>query len=103
MLLILSYNDQTDESVIPVLNKFARYEQNHESPPCYINEAEDVTSSLINVYPAVQNPKYHNNANKPVIWLRRFMKTLEVDYVKDSYQDRLQFTRDESTDVSLKQ
>ena len=67
-----------------------------------INDAKDVTASLISVTGAIQDPKYHVNHNKPVIWLRRFMKAHNVDYVKDSYLEGIHFTQDETTDVSLK-
>ena len=98
----LSYKDMTDESVKPVLNTFSRYEPNHESSPFSIKDAKDVTEDLISVTAAIQDPKYHVNPNKPVIWLRRFMKAHNVDYVKDSYLEGIHFTQDETTDVSLK-
>ena len=81
---ILSYEDLTNESVKPVFNTFTGYESNHESPPFSINDAKNVTSNLINVSTAVQNPKYHDNPNKSVIWLRRFMKAQNADSFKDS-------------------
>ena len=56
-----------------------------------------------NVSTAVQNLKCHDNLNKPVIWLRRFIKAHNVNHVKDSYLEGIQFTQDEATDVSLKQ
>ena len=94
MLPILSYNDLTGESVKPVLNTFARYKLNHERLLLSINDATYVTENLINVSTAVQNPKYHDNPNKPVIWLRSFMKANNVDYVKDMYLKEIQFTQD---------
>ena len=42
------------------------------------------------------------NPNKPVTWLRRFMKEHKVDYVKDAYLEEIHFTKDKTTDVSLK-
>ena len=101
-LTILSYKDVTDESVKPVLNTSARYEPNDESPSFSINNAKDVKANLISVTAAIHDPKYHVNPNKAVIWLRRFMKALNVDYVKDSYLEGIQFPKDETTDVSLK-
>ena len=53
---ILSYKDMTDESVKPVLSMFAGYEPNYESPPFSINDAKDVTASLISVAAAIQDP-----------------------------------------------
>ena len=81
-LPILSFNDLTDESVKPELNTFARYESNYESPKFSINDAKNVAANLINDSTAAQNPKYHDNPNKLVIWLRGFMKVHNVDYVK---------------------
>ena len=81
-LSILSYNDLADECFQLVVNTFSGYELNHESPPFSINNAKDVTSSLINVFTAFQNPKYHDNHNKPVIWIRRLIKAHNVDYIK---------------------
>ena len=101
-LPILSYKDMTDESVKSVLNMLAAYEPNHESRPFSINDAKDVTANLISVTAAISDPKYHLNPNKPVIWLRRFMKAHDVDYVKDSYLEGIHFTQDETTAVSLK-
>ena len=75
----------TDECVEPVLNTFAGYEPNHESPPFSIKDAREVTANLSSVTAAIQDTKYHVNTNKSVIWLRRFMKAHNVDYVKDSY------------------
>ena len=67
-LLILSYKNMTDESVKLMLNTFAGYEPNHESPLFSINDARDVTANLISVTAAIQDPKYHLNSNKPAIW-----------------------------------
>ena len=102
-LLILSYNELTDEGVIPVLNIFATCESSHERSLFSISDAKDVTASLISVSSAVQNPKQHENSKNSVLCLRRFMKTYNVDHAEDSYQEGLQFTQDEATDVSLKQ
>ena len=100
---MLSYNDLTDESDKSALNTFAGYEKNHESPPFSINNAKDVTVNLIDVSTAVKNPKYHDGPSKAEIWLRKFMKAHNVDYVKDSYLEGIEFTQDKATDVSLKQ
>ena len=51
---------------------------------------------------AIQDPKYSVNPSKPEVWLRRFMKIHNIDYVKDSYLEGIQFTQDETIDVSLK-
>ena len=99
---MLSYKDMTDESAKLLLNTLTGYEPNHESPPFSINDAKDVTASFISVTVAIQNPKYHVSPNKPVIWLRRFMKAHNVDYTKDSYLERKLFMQDETTVVSLK-
>ena len=72
---------------------------NHEIPPLSINDAKDVIANLINISTAAQNPKYHENHNQPVIWLRRFMKAHNVNYVKELYQEELQFTQDEASDM----
>ena len=101
-LLILGYKDVTDESVKPVLNTYAGNEPNRETPSFSINDAKDVKSYLISVSTYFQNPKYYNNTNKPVIWLRKFMKEHSADYVKDSYIEGIQFTQDEATDMPLK-
>ena len=82
----------TDENAYPVLNTFAGYELNHESPPSSINDANDATANLISVTAAIQDPKDHVNPNKSVFWLRRFMKERDVDYVKDSYLEGIHFT-----------
>ena len=58
---ILSYKDMTDESVKPLLNTFAGYEPDHESPLFSINNAKDVTASLISDTASIQDPKYHVN------------------------------------------
>ena len=76
-LSILSYNDLTDESVKTVLKTFAGYEPSHGNSPFSISDAKDVTAKLINVSTAVQNPKYHDNANKQVIWIRKVHKGTE--------------------------
>ena len=81
----LRKKDMTDKSIKSVLNTFAGYEPNHESPPFSVNDAKDVTANLISVTDDSQDPKYHMNPKKSVIWLRRFMKALSVDYLKDSY------------------
>ena len=101
MLPILSYKEMNDENVKPMLNTIVGYEPNHESPLFSINDAEDVTVNLISVIVAVQDPKYHINPNKVVIWLRRFMKEYNVDYVKDSFLEGIHFTQDETIDASL--
>ena len=98
----LSYKSMTDDSVKPILNTFTRYEPYHESPPFSINDAKDVTANLISVTAAIQDPKYHVNPNKSVIWLRSLMKAHKVDYVTDSYLEGIHFTQDGTTDVSLK-
>ena len=36
------------------------------------------------------------------MWLRRFMKAHNIDYVNDSYLEGIQFTQDETTAVFLK-
>ena len=100
-LTILSYKDITDESVKLVLNTFAGYVPNHESPPFSINDAKDVTANLISITGAIQDLKYRVNPNKPVIWLRRFMNSHNIDYVKSSYLEGIHFTQDKTTDVSL--
>ena len=100
-LSLLTYNELSDESVEHVLKTFAEYEPNHDRPPFSINDEMDVTADQFNVYTAVQNPKYRDSPNKPEIWLRRFMKAYNVDYVKDSYLEGIKFTQDETTDVSL--
>ena len=66
-LPILRYNDITDESVKPVLNTFAGYELNHESPPFSIRDVKYVTANLINVSTAIQNLKYHASSKKPLL------------------------------------
>ena len=86
----------TDESVKPVWNMFAGYEPDQESPPFSINDEKDVTVNMISVTAAIQDPEYHVNPNKRVIWLRRFMKTHKVDYVKDSYLEGIHFTQDKN-------
>ena len=68
-----------------------------------MNDAKDFTAGLMNVSTAVQNPKHQDNPKKQVIWLRIFIKAHYVDYVKDSYLEGMQFTQNETTDVSLKQ
>ena len=73
-----------DESVKPVLNTLAGYEPNHENPPFSTNDAKGVKANLTSVTAAIQDPKYNLNPNKPTIWLRRFMKAQNIDYVKDS-------------------
>ena len=84
------------------VKKFARYEPNQENPPFSINDTKDVTANLINFSNAVQDPKYRDSPKKLVIWLRRFMMAHNVDYVKESYLEGIQFMQDEVTDVSLK-
>ena len=101
-LPILSYKDKTDESTKPVLSTFVGYEPNHESPPFSINDAKSFTANLISITAAIQDPKYHVSPNKLGIWLQRFMKAQNVDYVKDLYLEDNHFTQDETTDVSLK-
>ena len=101
-LLILIYDEMTDESVKRVLNTLTECEHCHESPPFSIRDGKDVTASLISVTAGLQHPKYHVNPNKLVIWLRRFMKAHNIDYVKDSYPEGVHFTPEETTDVSLK-
>ena len=91
MLPILSYKDKTDESVKSVLNTFSGYEPNNKSPTFSINNAKDVTASLISVSAAIRDPKYFGDPNKPVIRLRRFMEEHNVDYVKDSYLEGIYF------------
>ena len=49
-------NDEIEKTV---LNTLSRYDHNHESPPFCINDAKDVTESLILVTAALQDPKYH--------------------------------------------
>ena len=61
MLPILSYNDMTNESVKPVLITLAGYELNHESLTFSINDARDVTASLISATVPFRRPKYHVN------------------------------------------
>ena len=58
----LNYNDLTDESVRSVLSTIAGYETNQENPPFSINDAKDLTASLINVSNLVQDPKYRDNS-----------------------------------------
>ena len=82
-----------------MLNALAGYESNHENLSFSINDGKDVTANLINVSNAVQDPKYHDNPNKPIIWLRRFLKDHNVDYVKNSYLEGILFMQDEVTDV----
>ena len=101
-LPILSYKNMTDESVKPVLNTFAGYEPNHEIPTFSINDTKDVTANLISITAAIQDPKYHVNPKKPVIWLLRFIKEHGLDCVKDSYLEDIHFAQDVDTDVSLK-
>ena len=79
MLPILNYKDMTDESFKHVLNTLAGYEPNHEIPPFCINDAKDVTANLISVTAAILDLNSRVNPNKPVIWLRRFMKAQNVD------------------------
>ena len=99
---ILSYKDMADESVKPVLNTLAGYEPYHESPPFSINDAKYVTANLISVSDTIQDSKYHVNLNKPVIWLQRFIKAHNVDYVNYLYLEGIHFTQYETTDASLK-
>ena len=66
-LPILSYKNMDDEGVRPVLITFVGYETNHESLLFSINDAKDVTSSLISVIAAIQDPKYEVSLDKPVI------------------------------------
>ena len=56
---LLSHNDLTDEGTKPELNTVARYDPNQEIPLFSVNDANDVTVSLINVFTAVQSPKYN--------------------------------------------
>ena len=90
------------EIFTPVLNMLAVHEPSHGSPRFSINDTSDVTDNLNSVTAAIQDPKYHVSNNKPVILVRRFMKEHNVDYVKDSYLEDIQFTQDETTDASLK-
>ena len=101
-LLILSHKDITDESVKSVLSSLVVYKPNHKSPPFSINYLNYVTVSLISVVAAIQDLRYHVNPNNPVMCLRIFMKTHNVDYVKDSYLEGIHSTQDEIADVSLK-
>ena len=82
---ILSYKDIADEGVKPVLNTLAGYEPDQVSSPFSIKDAKDVTANLVSVTAAIQDLKYHVNPNKLELWLRRFMKAHNIDYVKDSY------------------
>ena len=63
-LSILSYNDLTDESVRPVLDTFAGYEPNHESPRLSGNNARDAIIYLINISTDFQNPSTTKNPTK---------------------------------------
>ena len=57
-----------------------------------IKKAKDVTANLINVTTAVQDLKIHDDPNEPVIWLRKFMKEQNINYVKESHLEGIQFT-----------
>ena len=85
-----------------MFNIFAEYEQNRENSPLSIDDEKDVTENLINTSNAFQDPKYNDNPDKPVIWLRIFMKAHIVNYVKESYLEGEQFMQDELAEVSLK-
>ena len=99
----MRYVDETDECIKPVLNTFAGYEPNYENPTFSIDDAKDVTANLINLVSIIEDPEYYKNVNKPIIWLRIFMKAHGVDYVGDSYKEGLQFTSNEATDDSFRQ
>ena len=101
-LTILSYKDMTDESVKPELDKFTGYEANLESPPFSAYDANDASANLISVTAPIQDPKYHVNPCKLVIWLRRFIKAHSVDYSKESCLEDIHLTQQETTDLSLK-
>ena len=79
----MSYNDRKDKCVKPVLNTFVGYELSLENFQPSIDDAKDIKAESINVSTAVQNLKYHDRLNWPVMWLRRFMKAYTVDEVKD--------------------
>ena len=92
----------TCESAKSVLSTLAGYKPNNKFPLFYINDANDVTASLITLTAAIQGPKHHENHRKPVIGIRRFMKTQNVDYGKFSYLEDIHFTQEDATGVSLK-
>ena len=52
-LPILSYKNLNDESIKPVLNTFAGWEPNNESPLLSISAAKYITANLINISTAV--------------------------------------------------
>ena len=62
-LPILIHNELTAESGKPVLNTFARYASNHETPPFSFIDAKDVIASLIDLPANVHNPKYQKSPN----------------------------------------
>ena len=94
--------EMTNKILKPMLNTLAGYEPKHESNPFSINDAKDVTASLISNTAAIQGLKYNMNPNKPVIWLQRLMNEYSVDYIKDLYLEDIHFMQDKPSDESLK-
>ena len=70
-----------------MLDTFAGYGQDYESPPFSTNNAKGVGVNLINVTTTIHNPKYHEDSNKPEILLHRFMKAHKFDCIPDSYKE----------------
>ena len=59
------------DCIKPAFNIFAGYETNHENPSFSIDDAKDVTANVLILTPTIGDPKYYNNINKQIIWLRR--------------------------------
>ena len=86
-LTLLRHADELYVFMISVLNNIAFYEPNHKNPPFSVDDGKHVTTNMINLMRRIEDSEYCNNARKPIIWLRRIIKALGVEYVKDSYKE----------------
>ena len=53
----LSFKDQTEKYVKPVLNTLVRYESGHESPSLSTIDEKGFSANFISIYSASQDPK----------------------------------------------
>ena len=92
---ILSADIEIDKNMILSLKAFTEHKPKEAIPQITINDVQETLSDMLNPDRLVKDRLLHVPSNKPTIYLRKFVHSHEIDYVRDSFKEGIQFAPEE--------
>ena len=84
-----------------LLKLYVEHEPNPANPPITLNDAKGLMTNIINVQLLVEDKSYHIPTHQPLMSLRKFMRTHEVDCAGESFKQGLLLSEEELDYIQL--